>query len=61
MTQGMLRMLRLRSGMFRLCSGSLTLSSGKSGRCSRLETKTEPAREKIYIEFKGIPTQLFLS
>ena len=58
MTQGVLRLysgiLTLRSGMLRLCSGLLTLSSGKSGRCSRPETKTEPARAKVYIEYMGI-------
>jgi len=57
-TQGVLRMLRLYSGsahprlrhaqaLLRLCSGLLTLSSGKSGRCSRPETKTEQPREKF--------------
>jgi hypothetical protein len=35
----------------------LTLGLGKSGRCSRPETRTEPAREKIYIEFVGIINQ----
>jgi hypothetical protein len=56
LTQGVLRlylaMLTLSLGMLRLCSGLLALSSGKSGRCSRSETKTEPAQEKDYIEFR---------
>jgi hypothetical protein len=46
--------------MLRLCSGLLTLSSGKSGRCSPPETKTEPAREKVHIEFVGIVDQFSL-
>jgi hypothetical protein len=39
----------------------LTLGLGKSGRCSCPETRTEPAREKIYIEFVGIVNQFSLS
>ena len=38
-TQVMIRVLRL-------CSGLLSLGSGISGRCSRPETKKEPAKEK---------------
>jgi hypothetical protein len=30
-----------------LCSGMLTLGSGKSGSCLHLATKTEPAKEKM--------------
>jgi 3-deoxy-D-arabino-heptulosonate 7-phosphate (DAHP) synthase class II len=32
--------------MLRLCSGTLTLGSSKSGSFSRLANKTEPAKEK---------------
>jgi len=32
----------------------LRLSSGKSGRCSRPETKTEPAKEKVEYDYSGI-------
>ncbi len=57
-TQAMLRLakalLRLRSGLLRLCSGILTLSSGQSSSCSRLQTKTEPAKGKINTESRGI-------
>jgi hypothetical protein len=39
------------------CSGSaqaqLTLSSGKSGRCSGPETKTEAAKEKVKYDYCG--------
>jgi hypothetical protein len=35
--------------MLRLCSGMLTLGSGKSGSCSHLETKTELAKEKLIL------------
>ena len=34
--------------------GMLRLSSGKSGRCSRPETKTEPAKEKVEYDYSGI-------
>jgi hypothetical protein len=37
--------------LLRLCSGSVQV---KSGLCSRPETKIEPAREKINIEFMSI-------
>ena len=40
--------------LLRLCSGLPAPSSGKSGRDSCPETKSEPARGKIYIEFIGI-------
>jgi hypothetical protein len=46
--------------MLRLRSGLLTLSPGKSGRCSCPETKTELAREKNHIEFMGIVNQFSL-
>lgn len=49
----MLRMLTLGSGMLRLCTGLLAPSSGKSGRCSRPETKTEPAKEKVEYDYTG--------
>jgi hypothetical protein len=56
-----LGMLRLCSGysgallgILGLCSGMLTLGSGKSGRCSRPETKTDWAKEKINPESRGI-------
>jgi hypothetical protein len=31
----------------------LTFGSGKSGRCSRPETKTEPAKKKLESDFRG--------
>jgi hypothetical protein len=47
LTQGVLRILRL-------CSGMLTLSSGQSSSCSRSLTKTELAKRKTNPECKGI-------
>jgi hypothetical protein len=41
-------------GMLKLGLGMLRLSSGKSGRCSRPETKTEPAKEKVEYDYSGI-------
>ena len=37
--------------VLRLCSGMLTPSSGKSGSCSCLEAKTEPAKENSSMTF----------
>jgi hypothetical protein len=37
-----------------LCSGLLSLSSGKIGLCSRPEIKMELARKLFYIEFIDI-------
>jgi hypothetical protein len=56
MTQGMVRMLKLCSGMLIFGSGMLTLSSGSSSSCSRSETKTEPAKGKINLQSMGNPT-----
>jgi len=55
-------LITLGSGMLRLSSSLLTPDSGKSGRCSPPQTRTEPAREKgkknrVY----GIINQLLLS
>jgi hypothetical protein len=47
LTRGVLRMLRLGSGI-------LAFSPGQSSSCSGLETKTEPANEKINPESAGI-------
>jgi hypothetical protein len=58
LTQGVLRIaltvIRPCSGMLTLGLGMLRLYSGKSSSCSRLETKTEPAKEKINPESIGI-------
>ncbi len=37
--------------IFSLCSGMLTLGSGKSGRCSLQETKTELAKIGLEYDF----------
>jgi hypothetical protein len=37
-----------------LSSGLLTLGSGRSGCCSRPQTKTELAKEKVNIEYVSI-------
>jgi hypothetical protein len=39
--------------MLKLCSVMLTLGSGKSGSCSRLETKTELAKMRLESDFRG--------
>ncbi len=50
-TQGLLKVLRPQGAEAH--SGSLTLSSGQSCGCSRLETKTEPARMRLESDFSG--------
>jgi len=41
------------SGLLRLCSVLLTLSSGKCGRYSHPETKTEAAKMGLESDFSG--------
>jgi len=43
--------------MLRLCSGLLTIGSGKSSSSSLPEIKTEPAKEKINLESMGIQSR----
>jgi hypothetical protein len=39
--------------VLRLCSGMLTLGSGKSGLCSRPKAKTELAKMRLESDFRG--------
>jgi hypothetical protein len=52
---------KLTQGSAQDTQARLRLCSGKSGRCSRPKTKTEPAKEKCHQEFEGIISSLFLS
>jgi hypothetical protein len=49
----MLRLLGVCSVHAQEYSGKLTLGSGKSGSCSRLETKTELAKMRLEFDFGG--------